>query len=163
MYYHTYMQQYRKYLEVDLIGSKATNQKQETYSCLSQDKPWTFQSRVFCLAIWAITPLSIKFCLIKSNCPVIWERKWGIFFALKLPSFLLFGANIKHSDRVAAILPVSFFPTKKNIETFEMSSHALSGRGPSTKSRAPNQPFLVRRNFDTLWGVDKTLGLFHLT
>ena len=31
-----YLQKYAKYLEVDLIGSKATNRKQEKLSCLRQ-------------------------------------------------------------------------------------------------------------------------------
>ena len=34
IYYHVYLQQYGKYLEVDLIDSKATNRKQEKFSYL---------------------------------------------------------------------------------------------------------------------------------
>ena len=34
-YYRVYLQQYGKYLDVNLIGSKASNQKQEQFSCLS--------------------------------------------------------------------------------------------------------------------------------
>ena len=58
MYYHVYLQQYGKYLKVNLIGSKATNRKQEKllfWPWLGIE-PSTFQSWVFCLVIWAITP-----------------------------------------------------------------------------------------------------------
>ena len=34
IYYHMYLQQYGKYLVVNLKGSKATNRKQEKFSCL---------------------------------------------------------------------------------------------------------------------------------
>ena len=34
IYYHIYLHQYSKYLKEDLIASKATNQKQEIFSCL---------------------------------------------------------------------------------------------------------------------------------
>ena len=43
---------------IDLIGSKATNQKLYIYICLASAgiDPRTFQSWVYCLAIWTITP-----------------------------------------------------------------------------------------------------------
>ena len=36
IFYHMYLQQYGKYLEADLIGSKATNRKQEKFSSFGQ-------------------------------------------------------------------------------------------------------------------------------
>ena len=65
-----YLQQYYKYLEVDLIGSKAANQKKRKYFKiflyfsslgLGWNPGWSLQSWVFCLAIWAITPPPLLF------------------------------------------------------------------------------------------------------
>ena len=50
IYYHVYLQQLGKYLEVDLIGSRATNQKQEKFSCLGKElNPGPFNPESFAL------------------------------------------------------------------------------------------------------------------
>ena len=48
IYYHLYLQQYIKCLEVDLIGSKATNVKQEKYIFLFSCLDRAFNSVPFC-------------------------------------------------------------------------------------------------------------------
>ena len=81
-YYHLYLQQYGKYLDVDLIGSKTTNQKEdEIFSLLLLHHSFILfsfiplihslflydlsqglnQSWIFCFPIWAIIVWQIEF------------------------------------------------------------------------------------------------------
>ena len=62
IYCHIYSHQNVEYFEVDLIGSKPANQKH--FLTGLGIEPGTFQSWVYCLANWAITPLLGQFSFI---------------------------------------------------------------------------------------------------
>ena len=59
-----YANEYDRSLEAHLIGYQATNWKQEFFSIFPAfARVWSFQSWVFCLPIWAITPLHKTYSL----------------------------------------------------------------------------------------------------
>ena len=77
IFYNVYLQQYGKYLEVDLIGSKATNPNKKNFLASAGD--WTQVLSVLsilpCHLIWAISPY--PFLILFWNILLtIFTRRW---------------------------------------------------------------------------------------